>query len=167
MPKHKIKKSAAIMIILMAGIVFCFGISLIYQSSLRKGNLERIDATLLSQEIVSNDCVYGIVSATHTCYSLLFHLGNTNVSYGISLGGQPHAEDNLMNSMSPGQTYSFFVDPATIQSNGANLGVLLIMQSDRILFKQQTKFSLVGGIILLVLSSGLLVLLYTKRKQVG
>jgi hypothetical protein len=160
MPKKKIITPRPISGIIVSLIIFILGILCIYRGVLKEADLEKIDSQITSHEVFKDTCFSG--KRARVCYKLLFYLTNTDTIYGIYLGYNPAAKDKLISKLQTGKEYSFFIDPTIPEVDGIKLGIRIIKDNQSILFKENGKLSLKGGIIFILMGSGLFLLIYKK-----
>ena len=156
------KQNKSTLILFPIFLVAC-GLLLIYRGQMSADKYQQFNATVKSK-IISENQKYN----NGKDYSLDIAFVEKDKVYGIYLGTKDQADsDDLINKITVGTNYKFYVDPSVGTTfGGVNLGIRIIELNGQTIYKESMVAHLIGGGIFIVF--GVLTALlfkYAKRKK--
>ena len=125
------------------------GIQLIYRASLKESEFIRINGNLLRKEIRE---VGNIRPNRKANYAIVISLEKQVKQYGIYAGTLKQAQlKEKRLALSTGKKYTFFIDPTVVSTKNVTVGIRVIKQGNKIIYKEQTTSHSVFGILFIAL----------------
>ena len=156
------KQNKSTLILFPIFIVSC-GLLLIYRGQMSADKYQLFNATVKSKTISENQKYNNGKD-----YSLDITFLEKDKVYGVYLGTKDQAnKDDLINKISVGTNYKFYVDPSVGTNFGSvNLGIRIIELNGQTIYKESMVAHLIGGSIFIafcILTA--LLFKYVKRKK--